>query len=240
MGIITPGRVGEFIKAFYLRATKGISLSMSMSSVIMDRLFDMYFLVILGIAGIWKFNVLGSFSNMFLILIFVVAVAPLILLNKHFMNKFLGYLYARTVFEKVKNDIKERYDDFYHGINQMFNHTLLISVLITCLSYAVFFMQCYILANALGVAVDYVTIALFMAISNLISFIPVSVSGLGTRDAILIYLFSLVGLQPELAVSYAFLVFITFFVCGGMFGAMAWWINPLPKYSSRNSINNVI
>jgi uncharacterized membrane protein YbhN (UPF0104 family) len=49
-----------------------------------------------------------------------------------------------------------------------------------------------------------------MAISNLISFIPISISGLGTRDATLIYLFSLIDLTPELAVSYAFLVFITF------------------------------
>ncbi len=177
---------------------------------------------------------------MFLILIFVIAVAPLILLNKHFMKKFLGYLYDLTVFQKVKNDIKEKYDDFYQGINQLINHTLLLSVLITCLSYAVFFMQCYILANALGLAVDYVTITLFMAMSNLISFIPVSVSGLGTRDATLIYLFSLIGLKPELAVSYAFLVFVTFFVCGGIFGAIAWWIKPLPKYSSYNSINSII
>ncbi len=66
-----------------------------------------------------------------------------------------------------------------------------------------------------------------MAISNLISFIPISISGLGTRDATLIYLFSLISLKPELAVSYAFLVFITFFVCGGLMGAVAWWIKPL-------------
>ena len=66
-----------------------------------------------------------------------------------------------------------------------------------------------------------------MAISNLISFIPISISGLGTRDAALIYLFSLVELKPELAVSYAFLVFLTFFVCGGLIGAVAWWIKPL-------------
>ncbi len=106
--------------------------------------------------------------------------------------------------------------------------------LFTFVSYAVFFSQCYILANALGLAIDYVTITLFMAMSNLISFIPVSVSGLGTRDAILIYLFSLVGFEPELAVSYAFLVFVIFFVFGGIFGAIAWWIKPLPKYGLRN------
>jgi uncharacterized membrane protein YbhN (UPF0104 family) len=76
-------------------------------------------------------------------------------------------------------------------------------------------------------SINITTIILFMAISNLISFIPVYISGLGTRDATLVYLFSLVNLKAELAVSYAFLVFITFFVCGGLMGAVAWWVKPI-------------
>ena len=66
-----------------------------------------------------------------------------------------------------------------------------------------------------------------MAISNLISFLPVSVSGIGTRDAALIYLFSLVNIQPEIAVTYSFLVFVNFFIAGGIIGAISWWFKPL-------------
>ena len=90
-----------------------------------------------------------------------------------------------------------------------------------------FFVQCYLIVTAMGLSINFITITLFMAISNLISFIPISISGLGTRDATLIFLFSLIGLKPELAVSYAFLVFITFFVAGGMLGAVTWWMRPL-------------
>lgn len=57
LGIITPGRFGEFIKALYLKSDKEISLSKGMASVLLDRLFDMYFLIILGVIGIWKFGV---------------------------------------------------------------------------------------------------------------------------------------------------------------------------------------
>jgi hypothetical protein len=80
---------------------------------------------------------------------------------------------------------------------------------------------------AMNLSINFINITLFMAISNLISFIPISISGLGTRDATLIYLFSLIGLKPELAVSYAFLVFITFFVSGGLMGAVSFWFCPL-------------
>ena len=89
-----------------------------------------------------------------------------------------------------------------------------------------FFIQSYLIVMAMGLSINFITITLFMAISNLISFIPISIAGLGTRDATLIYLFSTIGLRPELAVSYAFLVFITFFVASGLLGAGAWWLKP--------------
>tara|TARA_B100002052_G_C15666700_1_gene499864 strand:+ start:555 stop:764 length:210 start_codon:yes stop_codon:yes gene_type:complete len=66
-----------------------------------------------------------------------------------------------------------------------------------------------------------------MAIANLISFIPISISGLGTRDTTLIFLFGIIGIKEELAFSYSFAVFILFFVLGGLIGSFAWWRKPL-------------
>ncbi|MFX0197323.1 MAG: lysylphosphatidylglycerol synthase domain-containing protein, partial [Candidatus Hodarchaeota archaeon] len=130
------------------------------------------------------------------------------------------------------------FEDFYNGIEQLINFKLIFSALLTCISYSVFFIQCYLIAIAMGIPINFITVTLFMAISSLISFIPISIFGLGTRDATLIYLFSLIGLKPELAVSYAFLVFVTFFVCGGLMGAVAWWIKPVTivTYSKKATL----
>jgi len=228
-GIVTPGRLGEFLKAVYLKSDKGISLSKGMSSVLVDRLFDLYLLIILGLIGIWKFDILGKLSTTSLLLLIIFVLFPLFLLNKHLMRKFVGLIYKSVIKKKtqLRHKIEERFEDFYNGINQLINLKLIYSALLTCLSYLVFFIQCYLIAIAMGISINFIIITLFMAISNLISFIPISISGLGTRDATLIYLFSLIDLSPELAVSYAFLVFITFFVCGGLMGAVAWWIKPV-------------
>ena len=51
IGFVTPGRLGEFIKAVYLKSDKGISLSKGMSSVLIDRLCDLYLLIFLGLLG---------------------------------------------------------------------------------------------------------------------------------------------------------------------------------------------
>lgn len=238
IGFITPGRLGEFVKALYLKSDKQISLSRGMSSVLLDRLFDLYLLVILAIIGIWRFDILGRLSNTSLILMVIIVLAPLLVLNKQLMMYIVRQLYNLVIVKKFKDKIEERFEDFYIGINQLINPKLLFSGFLTCLSYTVFFIQCYLITIAMGITINFITITLFMAISNLISFIPISISGLGTRDATLIYLFSLINLSPELAVSYAFLVFITFFVCGGLMGAVAWWIKPLSI--SRMPLENSI
>lgn len=229
IGFVTPGRLGEFLKAVYLKSDKGISLSKGMSSVLVDRLFDLYLLIILGLIGIWKFDILGKLSNTSLFLLIIFISSPLLILNKQLMGKVVGLIYKSVIKKKtqLRDKIEERFEDFYNGINQLINLKLIFSAFLTCLSYSVFFIQCYLIAIAMGISINFIILTLFMAISNLISFIPISISGLGTRDATLIYLFSLVGLNPELAVSYAFLVFITFFVCGGLMGAVAWWLKPI-------------
>ena len=60
IGFITPGRIGEFVKTIYLKSEKGLMLSKGFSSVLVDRLFDLYFLLILGFLGIWQFDILGK------------------------------------------------------------------------------------------------------------------------------------------------------------------------------------
>lgn len=227
VGILTPGRFGEFVKALYVKSGKDISLSRGMSSVLMDRLFDMYLLIILGGTGIWKFGILGKLSNAFVIVTIIVMLAPILMLNKKMMGKLLHPLYKLVFLKRVTDNIEEKFEDFYNGINQLINLNLLFSGLLTCLAYLVFFIQCYLIVIAMGISVNFITIAIFMSISSMISLIPISISGLGTRDAVLIYLFALIGFKPETAVSYSFLVFITFFVCGGLMGAIACWIRPL-------------
>ena len=102
VGFITPGRVGEFMKVLYLKSDKGISISKGFSSVLADRLFDMYLLIILSFIGIWQFGILGELSNIFLVLAIIVVLTPLIMLNKQFMEKVINTLYKVAIINKVK------------------------------------------------------------------------------------------------------------------------------------------
>ena len=47
-GNVTPGRVGDFVKIFYLQEDLKMPVGQAMPSVLVDRVFDLYILLILG------------------------------------------------------------------------------------------------------------------------------------------------------------------------------------------------
>ena len=80
LGIITPGRVGEFSKILYLKK-KGHGMAKSSVSVVIDRLGDLIFLVLVGIGGMFFFSGiynkefrLISYFLVILLIVFIVSI----------------------------------------------------------------------------------------------------------------------------------------------------------------------
>ena len=47
-------------------------------------------------------------------------------------------------------------------------------------------------------------------------------------EAVLIAYLGTLGVPAETALSFSLLVFLTFYVAGGLMGAVAWWVKPVP------------
>jgi uncharacterized membrane protein YbhN (UPF0104 family) len=58
-----------------------------------------------------------------------------------------------------------------------------------------------------------------LAITSSIAVIPISIYGLGTRDATLVALFSLYNIPPENSISFTLFWFTVFFVTPSIIGA---------------------
>ncbi|MDY6934526.1 MAG: lysylphosphatidylglycerol synthase transmembrane domain-containing protein [Spirochaetota bacterium] len=224
IGIVTPGRIGEFVKAYFLKNDLNISISKGMSSVIGDRLFDLYFLLIIGNFGFWYFKLLGKVSYIFFILDCTIIALPILIYNKRFMKKIVNFLYRSISNKAYKEKIETSFNEFYQGVDQLIAPNIVFQLILTVFAYLFFFLQCYFLVISLQLNIDFLTITLFMSISNLISLIPISIGGIGTRDAVLIYLFSMLSINSEYAVSYSLLILFTFLIGNGFFGGIAWWI----------------
>lgn len=236
IGFLTPGRLGEFIKALHVSRDCEVSIGRAFSSVLVDRLFDLYMLVIVGAMALASLSLTLTTNDWLLFgLLVVVLVAPLVLLVSERGFGWLKHLARRLVGQDspMVTRLGSTINDLRAGLRVLAPITLLGGVLLTVLAYSIFFSQCYLTALALGLQVGIVTTSFAVALGSLITLLPISISGLGTREATIIAYLGTVGIAPAEALGFSLLVFVTFYLGGGLMGAVAWWIKPVPLMGRR-------
>lgn len=225
MGIVTPGRIGEFVKIFYLKKDKGVSLGAGLSSTLIDRSLDIFTLLLVSFVGLLYLSlplnliILGLASLMIFVII-------LIVLFSRNINRKVALIFYRFIPKQFKEKLDFNFNEFYSKTALVFNPKLFVPVVYTILSFIVFFFQCYLLALALNINISLVYLTFSVATSNLITLIPITLSGVGTRDLALITLFSRVGLTKEQAIAYSF-SFVILILFSGAIGLISWLKIPI-------------
>ena len=107
--------------------------------------------------------------------------------------------------------MKSNYDDFYESIKHLssMKKTIASAAVLTLASWALILMASYILALSVGINVELIYFIFLIPIINIIELIPISISGVGTRDTAAIILFSLIGITQERAFIFSSLILIT-------------------------------
>ena len=230
LGLVTPGRVGEMGKALYLKQDCALPLSEGMANVLVDRLFDLYTILILGTAGLIWFRLLPGWA---LILIVSGTLGALLMPPALLSERLAGWglaLARRTPFlNRYDAPLTGAVGRFQRGLRPLLQPGLIAPLALTLAAYALFFGQGRALALALDLPVGTGYLAVCLSVAGVITLLPISFSGLGTRDAVLIALFAPLGIAAEEAVAYSTLFFLTFYVGGGLLGALAWQLKPLQE-----------
>jgi uncharacterized protein (TIRG00374 family) len=104
---------------------------------------------------------------------------------------------------------------------------------LTALAYLVFFFQCQLGAWSTGVEIPILDLVLVMSITNLVTFLPVSVSGIGVRDASLIVLLARFGIGQAQAVAFSLAILVIFYVGGIILGSICWVWEPVRIETAR-------
>lgn len=224
---ITPGRLGDFVKTVYLQKKK-CSFGKSLYSVLLDRLFDIFSLIILGVVGMFLFfkifqSVLFYLGIVFLILGFGIIIY---LFKKHYFDKVLNKIIYFLIPSKYRGKFNINFSDFKNSLRTISSISFINSFLLSLLAWAIYFLQIYFLAKALSIPINFVYISICTAIVSFLSLIPITVSGIGTRDLVLIALFSELGISKERAIALSLLTLLLFIV-NGFWGWLAGFFRPL-------------
>lgn len=199
-GTITPLWIGDYIRIPYLKEDTRESFGKCTSTVLIDQSLEFAALFILALMG--SIILINEFPSLFLVLFsffFVFIFLALFFKEKKRSKKFLKTLYRICIPKKLKPFMANEFHSFYESIPSL--KFLFVPLLIEIFSYILFFLQLYILALSFPISIPFISFILIYPIASLISLIPVTISGFGTREGTLIYLFSLYGIADETTVA---------------------------------------
>lgn len=226
MGFLTPGKIGEFIKALYL-SSNGFSLSDSTVSVIGDRLFDVFTVSIMALtAGIYFFPEVATRSTTLFVLGFMLVLGLAIFF---LFGSKIAYL-IRKLFERLLPSwLQTKASSLLESLQKLLHRTpLRESFFLLGISLTAFVLQTIrlqFLAQSLEINVSFLPLLGITAIMSLSNMLPISFLGLGTRDAVFLYFFGLLGVAPVRSVGLSFTVLLSILV-NVSFGSLLFIVNP--------------
>lgn len=209
LGIITPGKLGEFWRAKYLSDEAGIAGGKAFYTAFVDRLLD---LLVVGVVSFFGLVVIymkfARTQNRPL----VALILFLFMLLVYFFarKKDIKILFGALIKFLIPSFLKERansfLNEFYQGFEslklRLFSKVLFFGFLYYFFGGA---LVAYLMALALGIPISFWYIFLITAIIWLVAIVPVTVLGLGTREVAFIYFFSFLGIPAPLAVALSLL-----------------------------------
>ena len=229
IGAVTPGRIGEVIKVSYIR-NKGFSTGAAFFSVFVDRLSDILFLA--GIGYIGTALLFGIFTEQIAVvsLFFsAIAVACVICTLTGERVKKAGKWLANFVFpEKSVGLVLRNTQEFMKSFKLLDIKTTILLILITAISWLFYYLQMFLFAKSLSLDVSFIQIIAIVSVATLIALIPVSIAGIGTRDASLVFLFSRLGLSEESAIAFSSLILLMMVINAGIC-SIGWFMNTSRK-----------
>lgn len=223
-GAITPGRVGEFTRVYSARAQAGLPLGVGLVSVIADRGFDMFVLLVLGLCGIVSllFPSISSWLIFFGAGICVMG----------FVAAYATAMLASWAESKTQGKKKARMIAIFRQAVGFIQPTRFSLWLYTLAAYGIYFFASFKAARIAGVSIDFLPFCAVVACAGLIVLLPVSIAGLGTREMVFVTMLGRMGVPDGVALAASLLHFSLFFVLGSCVSAVA--IPFLPAGFSQN------
>jgi len=223
ISMITPARLGDISRAYFLR--KRVKIGKGITSVVLDRIIDVFLLFFFAIIGISSLVLIYlEFSGIlyiFIILFIVFLIFLFIISKKNTTIFLLKPIFRKFIPKKHKTDISINFKEFYKGFKEIRNNkkSVIYALIIGIITWFISVFQYYLLALSINLNLSYMFLFSAMAVVALLDALPISFSGIGTRDLALITLFSTISISKEYAISYSFLVLLFSYVFIGLFGA---------------------
>ena len=226
LGMLTPGRVGDVLRARYLRHDADVPYSEGIASVVVDRLCDLYVLVVFVAVGAVRYApvLAGGLGWITWAGVAATALGPLVLLVPGVAEAVLGRAFARLSPEGGGGLVR-----FLAAVRANVGRPLLFTLPITVATFAVNYLQGWLIARAMGLPMTFLDATCLLAIASLLGLLPISVSGIGVRELFFSLAFPMLGFAAADGVTFGLLVFFVIYLVIVAIGFVSWQVAPPPS-----------
>ncbi len=226
LGMLTPGRVGDVIRIQYLRHDTGARYAEGLSSIVLDRLADLYVLAVFVAIGVAHYSAILPYELKVLSWLMVggTVVGPLVFFVPGLAERLLSAVYRRLARVEETDGLAH----FLEAVRAGARARIVPVILLTVAAFGVNFVQGWLAARALGLSLDLFEVSCLSAIQSLMGLLPISVSGIGVREAFFAVVFPSLGYSAAQGTSFGLLVFFVVYLALVGMGAVAWQLKPPP------------
>ncbi|MGA2121186.1 MAG: lysylphosphatidylglycerol synthase transmembrane domain-containing protein [Methanoregula sp.] len=188
VNLVVPARLGDFVRVFILKHEYNTTYSEGVSSLVVERVFDIFTVALLGaISIVFVLNVPAWFMTLIIVPLVAGVVFFIFLL---FVGKFSSKNKYIVIILNMLHEIK-RASLTLRSIATLGTSSIVIWLLdiLACFAVVMMFEQ----------QVPFATIVLAVVIGNLVKAVPLTPGGIGTYELSLAVTFELAGVDPAVA-----------------------------------------
>jgi uncharacterized protein (TIRG00374 family) len=233
---VVPAKLGDVYRAYLLRINFPVSLSKVFGTVFIERIFDLFAIVLLGFAaGFWSFRdgMSGPVKIVFAIgLVVILVLAVGLFFVRNFGRRVLTRL-------PTPHRVMEFYDRFEEGVFSISPRQIPRLAVVTALIWATEATRLYLVIQALGFDANLgISGAFFVAlIASLLTAIPLTPAGLGIVELGIVGVLTRFYNVPTTEAAAIALVDRAISVLSVIiFGAIAWVVSDKTKARSSDSL----
>ncbi len=190
IGSVLPGKVGDLSIIYFLKK-EGINARDSTAMYAIDKMVVLLFFVIIAMITAWLFLPVNAFYLLLAFLLFSIA------------SFFMFLRYGKALIRKLFGKYSKYIESFHANIHLITKKPLLLFILfiISSLRWLVLSFSMWILLSMANEHVSFAYVFLFSVTANILALLPVTVSGIGLKEAAFVYLYALIGASTSIVLA---------------------------------------
>ncbi len=192
-GFVSPSKLGAAIRAEYLKEYSR-KIGKGISNFVIDKVLDLASLFVIAIIMLFVFKEkFNTFSLNYIILIFLLFVVIFVIFyNESRSRKILRFIFKGFIPKRYELKAKLTFDSFYEDLPK--KRFLVFVFIINMVTWVNIYLITYFVGLSLGIELGFIYYLAVLPIATIVAQIPITISGLGTREATMIGLFGLFGI----------------------------------------------